>query len=329
MNDLETGLAASANEPTPDSTPTPESVLNDVFDAPSEPTGGSEPSGTPEPVPAPVAATEQPQTTERPDAAKGEPPREKWDNILANARTKARDEALAEHRDHLEIVAELKRDFPGTLARLLEEGGNDPRFSEAITAKAAALLNAKKQSAKANAEPEPDLQTADGALVYSADQLRQWHKWNQVQQTHQLTEQFKPLQELQHRFEQAQQRTRDEQQAGQIAEKRGASWKTMPFFADHKQAILGRQQELYTEAQGAQGFDPVNGPWELLQRAYAEVVSTQAIPKQHLQQTEQLVASAARKRAGSSSDPAAAAPAQARKPRTVDEALEQAFSGMA
>ena len=332
-DDLASGLAATANEPTADSSPTPDAVLDAAFESSDAP-ATSEPSSDPDPAKQPVAATQQPQEPGKQDvASKGEPPRERWETILANARTKARDEALAEHREHLEVVAELKRDFSGTLARLLEEGAADPRFSESITAKAAALLNARRQEAKANTEPEPDLQTADGALVYSADQLRKWHQWNQKQTTAKLTEQFKPLQDLQQQFTQHQQVQRLTQEATSIAEERGATWKSMPFFADHKDAILARQQEIYTEAEaaakrGERRFDPVNTPWEALQQAYGEIVSTQALPKLQSQQTDSLVAVAARKRAGSSSDPAASAPAQPRKPRTVDEALDQVFSGV-
>ena len=331
-DELSTGLAATANEPVADS-PTIDTVLDTAFEPSSEPAAGSEPSGDPDPAKEPVAATQQPQTTENQSGAKGEPPKERWDTILANARTKAREEALAENREHLEVVAELKRDFPGTLARLLEEGAIDPRFSETLTTKAAAILAARKQDAKANTEPEPDLQTADGALVYSADQLRKWHQWNQKQTTAQLTEQFKPLQELTQRFEQAKQFEHEKTVANQIAAERGAQWKAMPLFEDHKDAILARQAELYAEAHAAHQrgegrFDPVNTPWAALQQAYSEVIRTQVLPKLQSQQTDNLVAVAARKRAGSSSDPAASAPAQPRKARTVDEALDQAFDGI-
>lgn len=330
--ELATGLAATANEPVADS-PTIDTVLDTAFEPSSEPAAGSEPSGNPQTAQEPVAATQQPQTTEPPSGVKGEPPKERWDSILANARTKAREEALAENRDHLEVVAELKRDFPGTLARLLEEAAANPQYSETITAKAAALLNSRKQEAKANAEPEPDLQTADGALVYSADQLRKWHQWNSRQTEEKLRAEMKPLHDLQHHLVQRAEAQKLTQEAHSIAEERGATWKAMPFFEDHKDAILARQQEIYADAEaaGKRGeirFDPVNTPWTALQQAYAEVIRTQALPKLQSQQTDSLVAQAARKRAASSSDPAASAPAQPRKPRTVDEALNQVFDGV-
>lgn len=325
--ELSTGLAATANDPVADSQ-TPDTVLDAAFASP-EPAAGSEPSGDPASVSEPAAAIAQPQTPEPPSGVKGEPPRERWDSILENARTKAREEGLAAHKDHLEIVQRLKEDFPGTLAQLLEEGLIDPRFSEQLTSRAAAILAARNKAAKADSEPEPDLQTADGALVYSADQLRKWHQWNSTQTEKKLTEQFKPLQQLQQRFEQHQQQVQLAQEAQSVAEERGATWRSMPFFADHKDAILSRQAELYAEMQSRGGrLDPVNAPWMALQQAYSEVVSTQALPKLQSQQTDNLVAQAARKRAGSSSDPAANAPAQPRRPRTPDEALDQVFGAI-
>lgn len=317
-DDLTSGLAATANEPTAD-TSTPDSVLDAAFASP-EPSASSDPTPDPEPVSEPVAATSQPQptaTSEQP--SKGEPPRERWDSILANARTKARDEALAEHREALEIVKSLRENFTGTLAQLLDEASADPRFAPDITAKAAAILNARKGQAKADAEPEPDLQTGDGALVYSAEQLRKWHDWNSRQLEKKFGEQFRPLQELQQQFTTTRERLAMQQQAMETAKQRGARWESMPFFTEHKDAILERQKALYAES-------PQADPWELLQQAYSDVIPSVALPKLAAQQTGNLVAQAARKRAGSSSDPASMMPAQPRKPRTPDEALDMVFN---
>jgi hypothetical protein len=263
----------------------------------------------------------------------GGPPRGKWDKILANARIKARDEALAEHRDHLEVVAELKRDFPGTLARLLEEAAANPQYSATITAKAAALLNARKQEAKANTEPEPDLQTADGALVYSADQLRKWHQWNSRQVEARLSEKFKPLHDLSQQLETRKQDEKNAQEVQHAVTARWAEWEAMPFLKENIDAIRTRQGELYAEMEtqakeSGLPLDFKNAPFQALSQAYREVVGSQVLPKLQSQQTDTLVAQAARKRAGSSSDPAASAPAQPRKPRTPDEALEQVFGGV-
>ena len=329
MSELTTGLAESSNSPQADTPATIDTVLDTAFDpSPSDATAAPESPTTSTPAPEPAAATVQPPGEIKTEGAKGEPPRERWDTILANARTKAREDTLAEHRGVLELVQRLRDDFPGTMAQLLEEGAADPRFAESLTSRAAAILSARNKAAKADSEPEPDLQTTDGALVYSADQLRKWQTWNARQTEGKLLERFQPLQQLQERFQQHEQLTQEAQKIAAITERRGAQWKAMPLFEDHKSAILARQQELYDASKDQPGFDPTNAPWELLQQAYSEIVSTQALPKLQTQQTEALVAAAARKRAGSASDPAASAPAQPRKPRTVDEALDQVFNAV-
>lgn len=328
-DDLTAGLAATANEPTADSTPTIDATLDAAFEPSSEPAAGSEPSAQTEPAKEPAAATAQPPAQTQTESQTGEPPKERWDSILANARTKAREEALAEHKNALEIFQEIQRDPGAAIARWFEELAGNDRYSEAMAAKAAALLNARKQKGKAEDEPAPDLQTQDGALVYSADQLRKWQEWNGRQIEKRLGEQFKPLTELRDQVEQSREAQRVTQQAVSLAQKRGEAWKSMPFYEDNKDAILKRQQELYADASKAPGFDAVNGPWELLQRAYGEIVQSHALPKLQATKTEQLVANAAHKRAGSASDPAAAAPAQPRKPRTPDEAIDQVFDAYA
>jgi len=334
MSDLESGLAASSNQPAVDSPPaTPDAALDAVFNAP-EPPASSDTPASPEPAKEPVAATLQPQEPATPEGVKGEPPKERWDAILANARTKAREETLAEHKAAISILEDLKRDPVAALTNWLDEFAGDQRYSDQITAKAAAILNARGKAAKANQEPEPDLQTQDGALVYSADQLRKWHEWNGRQMEAKLATQFKPLQDLQQRYEQSQQVQQAAKEAATVAEERGASWKSMPLFTDHKDAILKRQQEIYADAEaaaqrGERKLDPINAPWVALQQAYSEVITSQALPKLQSQQTDKLVADAARKRAASTSDPAASAPAQPRKPRTPDEALDQVFSAYA
>lgn len=329
--ELSSGLAATANEPTAD-TPSIDAALDAAFASTPEPAASSDPSAPSEPAKEPVAAIQQPQDT-KPDAGvKGEPPKEKWDQILANARTKAREDAIAEHKDALEIVNRLKSDFAGTLTQLLDEGVADPRFADNLTSRAAAILAARRKAAAEDRDPDPDVQwkADDGSTIagYSAEALRLALARNAQQVEKKILEQFKPLAELQQQFTSAKQLAHEAQQAQAIAEERGAEWKAMPFFTENSDAILQRQQELYVAAKDQPGFDPINAPWKLLQQAYREVITSQAIPKLQTQQTEKLLAAAAHKKAGSASDPAASLPATPRKGRTPDEVLDQAFAGI-
>lgn len=332
MSELAAGLAATANEPVADSPATPDSVLDTAFESPSEPAAGSEPSETPDPDAQPVAATQQPQDPAPQSGVKGEPPRERWDSILENARKKAREEALEAHKDALDVVRQLQANPGATIAQLLEEAAGDERYSEFVTSRAAAILAARNKAATQDARPEPD-QGDDKFVWYSPEQQQRLDEWKERQIEKKLSERFAPLQQLQQRLEQHQQQVKATEEVAQTVSERWSQWESMPFLKENMDAIKQRQGEIYAEieAQGKQGlrrFDPKDAPFEALQRAYSEVVSTQALPKLRSAQTGQFIADAARKRAGSSSDPAAHAPAQPRKPLTPDEALDQVFGAV-
>lgn len=340
--ELSTGLAATANQPTHDTQPTTiDSALDAAFDAPAEGSEPSDPSTPTEPVKEATAdATVQPQATTVPKpetGAQGAPPPEKWEHILENTRRKSVEEALAKYRDAktgvdlLSVAESLRSDFSGTLSRLLEEAADDPQLGDTITAKAAALLNARKQRAKADEMPQPD-QSDDKYVWYSPEQQQRLDAWKARQIKGELLNEFKPLLELKEQYEQHKQAKVDAEQAAAIAEERGAEWKNAPMFSENKDAIIKRQAEIYGEMKaahdrGERRMDPVNAPWQALQRAYFEVLGTQALPKLQTQQTQKLLDTAAHKRAGSASDPAASLPATPRKPRTPDEALDQVFDG--
>lgn len=325
-DELSTGLAATANQPTADTTASIDSVLDTAFETPSDAPAASEPSVQSEPATEPVAAKQPPQEQPQTDASKGEPPQERWPTILENARKKAAEDALEQHKQALQVVEALRADLPGTLAQMLEEAAVHPQHGDAIISRAAAILSARKKAGQEDARPEPD-QHDDKYVWYSPEQQAKLDAWKERQIEKKLMEKLQPLQQLQQQFERHQQTKAEAEKAAAVAEKRGAAWKTMPHFNDNKDAILKRQQELYDQSKDLPGFDPTNGPWELMQQAFAEVVNTQVLPKLQTQQTEKMLASAAHKRAGSASDPAASLPATPRRPRTVDEALDQAFDG--
>lgn len=138
--------------------------------APAAPSGSEAASPTArstDPATIPPSATVAP--AEAPGA--GEPPREKWPQVLENARRKARDEAYSSvgltpgHHDPHDVrqhVALLTQDpvaYYHALGQALQQSG---------------ALRTAPQAAPAPATPEPlfpeaDLQTADGTPVYSRD----------------------------------------------------------------------------------------------------------------------------------------------------------------
>jgi hypothetical protein len=160
------------------------------------------------------------------------------------------------------------------------------------------------------------MQTADGTLVYSADRLKQWQQWSARQQARETDAKFAPLLQ-QHQQQEA---TRAYHAAvnakADQAQPTVQQWMAQPHFKEHKDAIMARQKQL---AQAG------HEPWSAIGLAYAEIVNGTVLPSIAQKQTQEWLNSAAAKSRGSTSDPAAGAPAQPRKPRTPEEALDQIF----
>jgi hypothetical protein len=188
-------------------TPAPETTA--ASDAPAA-TQQAQPTDT-EQVPVSTDATV--------DTTKGEPPKWRWQDILANARETSAKEAEARVRQEVEQQYSGLKDFstldaneragllvwraalngdPQAIARLR----SNPHVSQAIKG----LFSEQSQTAAVDTEPEPDLQAADSTLVYSAPQLKKWQEWHERQLTSKLTKSFEeklqPLQQTAQTFQQ-------------------------------------------------------------------------------------------------------------------------------
>ena len=170
---VDAAVAAEPPASSADTSPAPPSPSADAVA--SSPTAPAAPSGSEDastsarstdpattPPSAPVAPADAPVA--------GEPPREKWTQVLANARTKARTEALAEVglqgafdstevRQHLALLTQNPVAYYHALGQSLQQSGQ---------------LRPTPQAAPPPPAPEPefpeaDLVTADGTRVYSRD----------------------------------------------------------------------------------------------------------------------------------------------------------------
>ncbi len=182
---------SSASTPVPESTPAA-SASADATDPPAE---QSTPDG-------------QPPTA-------GAPPQERWDTILANARAKAAEEALApyawakevQQQDFQHVSRLAKHIFSGDTAQRLagvqellgELRKDDPAFEAQLRSLAAKTLAQRSQAPQPTQEPQPDLpiELQDGRVVhlYSAEQQAKreaflQQKWMQV-----MRQEIQPLQQ--------------------------------------------------------------------------------------------------------------------------------------
>lgn len=176
-------------------------------------------SATPEtpatPAETPAAAIAQPAGTETPadesatTPATGEPPKWRWQDILANARDTSAKEAEARVRQELDAQYGGLKDFAtldpternGLL--VLHRAMAGDAQSRALVAQAQPSLAQSLGWIQAQAEdamPEADLQTGDGTPVYSATQQAKRDAWLENQITKKVLAQFddrlKPVNEV-------------------------------------------------------------------------------------------------------------------------------------
>lgn len=223
----------------------------------SQSTSASEasPASTPaqEPVsepPAPAATTQAESVPPTPESANagdpekaptGEPPKWRWQDILANARETTAKETEARIRQEVEQryqwakdIADYERD--GLLTWRAAMNG-DPRAVAALKANPQAVtwlkgLVAEPQAPQADPEPEPDLQTADGTPVYSAGQQAKREAWLERKFLAKLDERVKP-------FEQDRQQTQ--------AERANAAYQTTTASVIAKMAAADPEFKAHTK----------------------------------------------------------------------------------
>jgi hypothetical protein len=163
-------------------------------------------------------ATDPPAEATSPDGttpAQGEPPKERWSDILANARAKEREAALNEWRQQHGWAEQVdQREFQQIqrIARAVSNGDKvaglqqliseisreDPNFQAQLRSYAGRLL-AQRAQQQPEQEPQPDLpiQLEDGRVVhlYSAEQQAKREAFLQKQWRAQVQQDIAPLQQ--------------------------------------------------------------------------------------------------------------------------------------
>lgn len=347
MSDLASGLASTANAapttetpsaPAPVEAPAPQAERPSTWD---DAFAMTEPEAAPDPTPT-ATAGEVPTIAEPPGAEAGQAtapektgpiPFDVHKTALENARKKAAEESIAQFQQqyggHLQLAQAMQADPVGTITQLVAELQQHPQYGQQLRSHAAKVLG-QRQQPKAE-EPQPDLvgRDANGQEVtfYSAEQARKWQQWSAQQMRQQLTQEFAPVMEIAKEREAERAKTQLVAQAMDGYKPYVAEIQSMPGFSENKAEIIARQQELFKES--IQAGTPVD-PMALVMRAYREIVPAKLQAQQQQQQQKQqqdLVASAVAKSTGRTDNPAATAPAPPRRPRSFEEAFEQAFTG--
>ena len=232
----------------------------------------TQPDGTAPPIVAPAEALS-------PHAKKGPIPFDVHDKALQNARQKARDEALAEHRvkygwaeqidqAYLQNLAQVEQRMadPATFAaELLSSLQNHPEHGPKLRSELARILGARRQGPP---EPVPDVEVRDAAgnvvgQTYSAARQKERESWLAKQIKASMSQEIQAVKDRLDRQDAevaAHQRT---QQADKQADQLLTEAKVWPGFTDHAAEIATVMR---------------NQPAWTLERAYVDVLQRVIAP---------------------------------------------------
>ena len=298
----------------------PSSWAEALADAPAEDPAPSAPSDQPALVPPPEAAipppSEAPVETSPDGKTPGPLPFERHKAIVENTRAKAVESTIQQVKDTygagIDFQTRFDADPVGTFSQIFDGLTQHPEFGPAILSHAARALSAQRGKAALDEEPGPDLQSADGTLLYSADQLAKREAWHRRQIQADMAKALTPFQQREQALQQQQAFEEAKAAAGQRMGKLYDAFAARPHFTAHKAAITDRFKAIRAEY-------PDMDLGAALGMAYADVVETKVVPSQQ----QQVVASAVAKATGRSTPPGTVTSQPPGRPRTMREALEQ------
>lgn len=271
--------------------------------------------------PPPVAASEQPPPAPETPApavpaaeAKGPIPYERHERILQNAREKTANEISQRFQQqygaHVELGNRISADPVGTVVGIIEQLAQHPDHGSAVISALARTLGSRRNQ---DQEPQPDLQTPDGTLVYSAPQLAAWHQWSQRKFEAQIDQRLQPLQEREQERIATERMTQARTEAMERMSKVIAPYKQLlPDWDKHKPKLLEKSQEFLKE-----GYDAQTS----LGLAVISVLNNDVVPARAASQQQQLMATAVAKATGATSVPGTSVAGTAARPKDFSEAF--------
>lgn len=196
----------------------------------------------------------------------GEPPRERWNDILENTRKKTRAEADAEWSQRFEPYQALERDPWTAIQNWLSQAEKHSVYGPMVSKH----YESRQQARQPAAEPQPDVPIVDErgnvtGKTYSADRLREWHQWNDVQTQAKLDARFGPIEQREQRRAEAERAADIDRRANEYASATLADLRQQPHYTEHEAEI--RQALLDHEEWGSNVY-----------RAYMHVMTTKILP---------------------------------------------------
>jgi hypothetical protein len=241
----------------------------------------------------------------QPQQPGGEPPKERWADILENARTKARDEAVAQWKEQYGWAEKVNPDILQKMAQVYSQMATDPvaftqqmvreltqhpQYSQQLRSMAAKTLAQRQQQAQPTGDL-PVIQLEDGRSVDLNALKRQWQD--------EIDQKYAPALQTAEQLKQERAIQAAQAQADSFATSFYADLQKLPSFKEHEREIKARiaanpLQSDHPDAVRAAAF-----------QAYHEVV----LPKLGQQAQSKLLDNLQQKAAASTSpNPGSAAP---------------------
>lgn len=274
----------------------------------------SSPATTQTPVETPAAAiTPSADGTPVSTEATGEPPKWRWQDILANARETTAKETADRVKQEVEQQYAGLKDLAGLSA---DERAGLVVWNRALRGDAQAQAHVAQANPQlavslgwtkaptADPEPEADLQAQDGTLVYSAKQQKSWQDWNKRQLTKELTDQFserlRPFETVAKTFQEREQHAAAWTTVSQtLAEFRNAD----PAFKTHEADI---KAQIAQDSRLAQLADA--DPKAALEIAWGRVWKSKVLPSQQKSSEATVLANLQQRAVSGTLNPASATP---------------------
>ncbi len=242
-------------------------------------------------APSPSAAPGAPGTP----AAPNEPPKERWETILKNARDKTRSEVDAEYRQRYGRYDQFENDPWGAIQGWLQQAQGHSLYGPLVKSWAQQQF---EQTQQRTAEPEADVPVYDANghvtnKVFSDKQLRAWQQWNQQAQQAELEQRLSPLEQQAERATQREQQMKAHYDASQTLTK----MREMPYFKEHEGDIR--------EALDAH---PEYG--DNIHAAYVDVMVSKILPQLGQSEQQKVIDQIQNKQTGATVSPTGVAPAR-------------------
>ncbi len=178
----------------------------------------------------------------------GEPPRERWESILSNARTKASQEARQAAEAEFKQRFQPYETFESDPWRAVQDWLNRAEKHTFYGPQVQQYFQSRQQQAQPAAEPAPDVPIVDEnghftGKTYSAERLKEWQRWNDQQTQAKWEQRLSPIEQREQARAQREQQQEMNERSQRWAQGTLQELRAQPYFKEHEADIAQAMSE--------------------------------------------------------------------------------------